>query len=109
MKLLTPYRAPCRRSGRGNRLKRPSTKAVEAGLHAEEEEVRQVAKRKGKPSRRQTTDVQTAGGRSKCWLEKLKQDAEADPDGPRAIMLKAHRDARNASEQVCAEEAVQSC
>ena len=62
--------------------------------------MRQVAKRKGKPLRRQATGVQTAGELSKNWLEKLKQDAEADPDGPRAKLLKAHRDAKNASMQV---------
>ena len=41
---------------------------------------------------------------SKSWLEKLKQDAEADPDGPRAKLLKARRDAHNAKQQVSREK-----
>ena len=97
-------------SGRGIRTKRPSTKALEAGQHPEEE-LSQVAEQKGMPSMRlsqpqprlqlqlqpRTTAALSSAERGKRWREKLKLDAEADPDGPSAITLKAQRDAATAS------------
>ena len=98
-------------SGRGIRTKRPSTKALEAGQHPEEE-LSQVAEQKGMPSMRLsqpqprlqlqllplTTAKLSSAERSKRWREKLKLDAEADPDGPSAITLKAQRVALSAYE-----------
>ena len=98
-------------SGRGIRTKRPSTKALEAGQHPEEE-LSQVAEQKGMPSMRlsqpqprlqlqlqpRTTAALSSAERGKRWREKLKLDAEADPDGPSAITLKAQRVAATASE-----------
>ena len=98
-------------SGRGIRTKRPSTKALEAGQHPEEE-LSQVAEQKGMPSMRLsqpqprlqlqllplTTAKLSSAERGKRWREKLKLDAEADPDGPSAITLKAQRVAATASE-----------
>ena len=42
--------------------------------------------------------VLSSAERGKRWREKLKLDAEADPDGPSAITLKAQRVAATASE-----------
>ena len=84
-------------SGRGIRTKRPSTKALEAGQHPEEE-LSQVAEQKGMPSMRlsqpqprlqlqlqpRTTAALSSTERGKRWLEKLKSDAEANPTGEAA-------------------------
>ena len=81
-------------SGRGIRTKRPSTKALEAGQHPEEE-LSQVAEQKGMPSmplsqpqprlqlqlRPLPAAVLISAERGKRFLEKLKLEAKADPDG----------------------------
>ena len=81
-------------SGRGMRTKRPSAKALEADQDSEED-VSQVAELEGMPSTRLsqpqprlqlqlrplTAAVLISAERGKGFLEKLKLDAEADPDG----------------------------
>ena len=80
-------------SGRGMRTKRPSAKALEADQDSEED-VSQVAELEGMPSTRLSQPqprllqlrplaaaVLSSAERGKRFLEKLKLDAEADPDG----------------------------
>ena len=81
-------------SGRGMRTKRPSAKVSEADQNSEED-VSQVAELEGMPSTRLSQPqprlqlqlrplpaaVLISAERGKRFLEKLKLDAEADPDG----------------------------
>ena len=81
-------------SGRGMRTKRPSAKVSEADQNSEED-VSQVAELEGMPSTRLSQPqprlqlqllplraaVLSSAERGKRFLEKLKLDAEADPDG----------------------------
>ena len=81
-------------SGRGMRTKRPSAKALEADQDSEED-VSQVAELEGMPSTRLsqlqprlqlqlrplTAAVLSSAERGKRFLEKLKLEAKADPDG----------------------------
>ena len=81
-------------SGRGMRTKRPSAKVSEADQNSEED-VSQVAELEGMPSTRLSQPqprlqlqlrplpaaVLISAERGKRFLEKLKLDAKADPDG----------------------------